>query len=156
MRQPPTSISPQQNKTDKDVTVDCNTCEVELSRGRVDVEVPRAEVLPVDEVEQAGASHVLGNQRTGIHDIRELLEAGPGAAQLRAELPLQGDAVAERRRALARHVRRQPQHIDQNLEGARCLAQQLHRRRLTRQLEQDAGCFDLALRAPFKENLHGT
>ena len=46
----PSSIRPQQNKTDTVVRVD--NCDVELSRGRCDAEAPRAEVLPVDEAEQ--------------------------------------------------------------------------------------------------------
>ena len=52
MCQPFTSISPEQNKTEKVVTVGGNTCDVELSRGRVVVDASPVEVLPVDEAEQ--------------------------------------------------------------------------------------------------------
>ena len=51
-REPIASIRPQQNKTEKVVTVDRNTCDVELSRGRVGFEVPPVEVMPVEEAEQ--------------------------------------------------------------------------------------------------------
>ena len=48
-RQPPSSISPDLNKTDTVVRVD--NCDVELSRGRREGETPHVEVLPVDEAE---------------------------------------------------------------------------------------------------------
>ena len=51
-RQPLASIRPQQNQTEKVVPVDRNTCDVELSRGRVSFETSPVEVLPVDEAEQ--------------------------------------------------------------------------------------------------------
>ena len=51
-RQPLASIRPQQNKTEQVVTVDRNTCDAELSRGRVGFENSPIEVMPVDEAEQ--------------------------------------------------------------------------------------------------------
>ena len=52
-REPIASIRPQQqNKTEQVVTVESNTCDVELSRGRCDLEASPIEVLPVAEAEQ--------------------------------------------------------------------------------------------------------
>jgi exonuclease VII large subunit len=83
-----------------------------------------------------------------------LLQAPAGAAKLRAVVPLERNTIAQRRRTLARHVRGKTQHINKHLERARRFTQQLHARRLARQLQQHSSSLDLTLRTPLQQNLY--